>query len=207
MSASTPTPAWPLPSLLTSLARAGWGELDGRTHAGLRTVLRGLEARLPHRSAVGLVTEAQLADVTGLSVRWVRRCLAALERAGLIEWHRGGIVAGRPRPSLVRVIKRRLVELIASARPELAARLAARAERTAKRLAQLPAYVSGRRRTSRHAELGSALPLRGGSLPLVAGGSDDVGAAECRHGEPRGARYCALCRYAARSDARRVPAR
>jgi hypothetical protein len=199
VSAALPTAGWPLPSLLGSLARAGWGELNGRANAGLRTVLRGLEVRLPRAAAAGLVTEAQLADSTGLSIRWVRRCLGALERLGLIEWHRGGISAGKARPSLIKVCKRSLVALIGRARPELAERLAQRAEATAARIARLPAFLPGQRhnRRSRHAEVSSALsPLRGGTAtgpgPAVAGPS-----AECRHGEPRGERYCALCRYAA----------
>lgn len=197
MSASLPTAGWPLPSLLGSLARAGWGELDGRANAGLRTVLHGLEVRLPRASASGLVTEAQLADATGLSLRWVRRCLGVLERLGVIEWHRGGISAGKPRPSLIKVSKRVLVELIARARPEILERLARRAEATAARLAQLPAFLPGQRRNRRsgHAELSAALSPYGEERRRAPGPAEAGPRVECAHGEPRGARYCALCRH------------
>ena len=167
---STPTAYWPLPSLLRSLARAGWGTLAAPEHRGLRGLLRGLSDVIDDRSAVGETTAPQLADVTGYSDRWVRDRLTELERIGLVEWHRGGIVGGKPQPSVVKVIKARLVELIHKARPDLVAKVRARAVETTKRLAALPPFISGRqhgprghKRRSDHAEVATTPhPQRGG---------------------------------------------
>lgn len=146
-----------LPSLLTSLQRAGWGPLAGRDLAGVRAVLVGLTARLPHKSAQGMVTEYQIADAAGKSLRWTRRCLHVLEDLGVIEdWRRGGVVAGEPQPSWLRVSKRRLVELVQSARPAIEAVLAVRRAATAARLAGI-AYLPGRNRRSAHAALSARL--------------------------------------------------
>lgn len=199
-----PTAYWPMTSLLRSLARAGWGDLDGAKARGQRNVLRALADQLPDGSAEGLTTAHQLADASGYSVRWVEQCLRELEARGLIVWHRGGVHYRKPRPSLIRVVKARLVDLILSARPELAARVAARAERTTARLAKLArAFVRVKpgkyRRVS--PELAAAPShLKGGTgarraplnlLPLVG----DTQTTPCDHGEPRGQRYCALCRH------------
>jgi len=162
---STPTAYWPLPSLLRSLARAGWGTLAAPEHRGLRGLLRGLSDVIDDRSAVGETTAPQLADVTGYSDRWVRDRLTELERIGLVEWHRGGIVGGKPQPSVVKVIKARLVELIHAARPELVERVRARAVVTTERLAKLSPFLPTRkhRRRSGHTEVASAPhPQRGG---------------------------------------------
>lgn len=163
-----PTAHWPLPSLLRSLARAGWGELDGATHRGLRNVLRALSDQLPDGSATGMTTAPQLADASGYSVRWVEQCLRALERLGLIEWHRGGVSNRQARPSVIRVVKARLVALILAARPELAARVAARAKATARRLAALPREHYQARRSARIPSPEVAAgphPPRGGTTP------------------------------------------
>lgn len=156
--------------LVGSLARAGWGELGGREWQGVRSVLRALVDLLPYRSGAGLVTAAQVAEAAGLSPRWVRRCMCVLEDAGVITWHRGGVVAGRPQPSVVRVSKRAVVALIEAARPLREARDAARRTATLARLRELrTGYVRARggyRRRSAHAELSTTLPpLRGGDGP------------------------------------------
>lgn len=129
-----PTAAWPTDSLATSLSRAGWGDLSGRSMQGIRSTLRALIDLLPHRSGEGLATAPQVADAAGLSLRWTRRCLHMLEDAGIISWTRGGVVAGKPTPGVFRVRKRVLVALIGGARPMLAAVQRARAEQTALRL-------------------------------------------------------------------------
>jgi DNA-binding FadR family transcriptional regulator len=83
----------PTRDILTSLARAGWGEISGSEHKGTRAMLRALVDLLPYGSGEGLVTAPQLADVSGYSERWVRSRLSELEALGLILWRRGGVVA------------------------------------------------------------------------------------------------------------------
>lgn len=131
---SAVTAAWPLPRLVSALARAGWHVLDGRQGGGYRAVLRGLCDLLPHGSASGLITAAQLADAAGLSERWTRAMLTNLETAGVITWTRGTIIAGRPMPGAIRVNKAMLADLVRAARPAHDAELARRAAATSARI-------------------------------------------------------------------------
>lgn len=169
MSSTTPSAYWPTPALIRSLSRAGWGPLgEGRKYQAVRSVLRALSDRLPDGSAQGAVTAYQISESTGgLSERWTRRCLIVLEELGIIEWTRGGIIAGAPAPSFIRIIKSALVELINGARPEADARAVERRRATYRRLATLnqratifkPVKSSG----SLHAELSANLrPPYGG---------------------------------------------
>lgn len=183
-----------LPSLLTSLQHAGWGPLAERDLQGVRAVLVGLVGKLPHKSGQGLVTVAQIADATGgYSTKWVARCLHVLEDLGLIEWRRGGVVAGAPQPSWIRLSKQALVDLIERSRPMLQAVLAARRAITDARLAGI-SYLKGRSRRSAQVELSEHLhPLTGEvstSLPREALPHGEP----CGHGEPRGPEKCPLCR-------------
>lgn len=158
MSAATLTAYRPTDSLMTSLSRAGWGDLSGRHMQGIRSTLRALVDLLPHRSGQGLATAPQIADAAGLSERWVRRCLGLLEDAEVITWTRGGVIDGKPAPSYFRISKRVLVALIGGARPMLAAVQRARATKTAARLAGLR-YVKSRgprNRGSAHAALSAS---------------------------------------------------
>lgn len=155
----------PVPALLTSLKRAGWGELSGAEWQGVRTTLDGLAAQLPHGSGQGFTTAHQVATSGGLSVRWTRRCLQFLEDLGVIVWHRGGIASGQPSPSFIRIVKTRLIDLIHAARPMREAKDAEHRTSTLARIRELRTlYVRSRR--SDHAEL-SASPhtLRGGATP------------------------------------------
>lgn len=167
---STPTARNETRVLVGSLARAGWGELGGREWQGVRSVLRAIVDLLPYRSGEGLVTASQVAEAAGLSDRWVRRCMHVLEDAGVIAWHRGGVIDGRPQPSIVRVSKRAVVALIEAARPLREARDTVRRAATLARLRELrTGYVRARaryRRRSSHAELtASPRPYRGGDTP------------------------------------------
>lgn len=191
---STLTAHRALPSLLTSLQHAGWGPLAERDLQGVRAVFVGLIGKLPHRSGQGLLTVAQIADATGgYSTKWVGRCLHVLEDLGLIEWRRGGVIAGQPQPSWIRLRKEALVELIERSRPMLAAVLAARQAMTSARLAGI-SYLKGRNRRSAHVELSGHLhPLTGEvstSPPVEASPRGEP----CGHGEPRGPQMCPLCR-------------
>jgi len=157
---SAPTAYAPLPSLLLSLRRAGWGDLTGREWQGLRSTLDGLASLLPHGSGQGWATAEQVATSAGLSSRWVRTRLAQLEAMGVIEWRRGGIVAGKPAPSWFRIAKAVLVELIRAARPMKDVKDAARRVATHARIAAARALrrPEQRSRRSAHAELNGSLP-------------------------------------------------
>lgn len=150
MSAALPSPYAPLPSLVTSLKRAGWGDLAGREWGGVRATLDALVARLPHRAGEGLVTVQQIADSAGMSRRWAARCLEVLESLGVIRWQRGGAVEGTPQPSFIRVVKREIIRLIELARPRQDALDAERRTQTRERIANLR-YAFGWHREGRRA--------------------------------------------------------
>jgi len=164
---STPTAHRETRSLVTSLARAGWGELGGASMQGCRSVLVALVNSLPWQAGAGLVTVSQVADRAGLSERWVRTRMHLLEDLGVIEWTRGAVVDGRPTPSWVRIVKTMLVQLIELARPALDAITAGRRAATLARIQGLKRlYVRPRKRNPLpvHAELSTyPHPLTGES--------------------------------------------
>ena len=166
---STPTAHRETRSLVQSLANAGWGPLAGGRMQGVRSTLHALVASLPYKAGSGLVTTNQVADRAGLSPRWTRDCMQLLEALGIIQWRRGGIEAGRPLPSHVRIVKTALVELIQLARPALDTLNAARRLATAHRIAGIiRVYRRPKRRPtlSTHVELDADLrPLTGESPP------------------------------------------
>lgn len=188
----------PTRDIMTSLARAGWGDLAGGEHKGTRA--QGHKGHAPrlvdlltYGSGEGLVTAPQLADASGYSERWVRSRLVELERRGLILWRRGGVVAGRCVPSHVRIVKGAVLALISAARSIEDAAVEARRAVTQRRVEGLGRFVLGRRRrSSLRKSLHASSPSRG-RFPTTprASASADV---ECSHGEPRGERYCSLCR-------------
>lgn len=176
MSAPLARAGWKLPALVDALARAGWGVLAGRQGGAVRSILRALAQSLPAGSASGLITANQLADMSGNCSRWTRSSLVVLERAGIITWTRGGIIDGRPAPSLIRVSKRAIASLVNHARRQHEGTLRGRAASFARRLAdeldhrtlirRQPATKQPPRRQRRnsplHAELSAThLPLRG----------------------------------------------
>lgn len=197
---SAPTAYAPLPSLLLSLRRAGWGDLTGREWQGLRSTLDGLASLLPHGSGEGWATAEQVATSAGLSSRWVRTRLAQLEAMGVIEWRRGGIVAGKPAPSWFRIAKRVLVELIRAARPLKTAKDAARRTATNARIAAARALRRPQRQTRRsvHAELSASLPTPSGedsrptSSPVVLRTAGAYITQTCEHDGEVG--RCPMCR-------------
>lgn len=181
----------PTRDILTSLARAGWGDLAGSEHKGTRAMLRALVDLLPYGSGEGLVTAPQIADASGYSERWVRSRLVELERLGLILWRRGGVVAGRCIPSHVRIVKGAVLALIGVARSVKDAVLSARRALTGRRVEHLR-FVMGRRRSLIRNSVQASSPSRGSLRTLPRGGASP--AVECSHGEPRGETYCPLCR-------------
>lgn len=188
---STLTAHAPTRDILTSLVRAGWGDLAGSQHKGTRAMLRALVDLLPYGSGEGLVTAPQIADASGYSERWVRSRLVELERLGLILWRRGGVVAGKCVPSHVRIVKGAVLALIGVARSVKDAALSARRAVTRKRVEHLR-FVMGRRRRPAFRNWMQAFSPSRGSLPTTARGG--APAVECSHGEPRGETYCPLCR-------------
>ena len=155
----------PVPALLTSLQRAGWGDLAGREWQGVRTTLHALAAQLPHKAGQGWTTAHQVAEAAGLSERWVRRCLALLEDLGVIDWHRGGVVDGTPQPSFVRIVKRVLVDLVRAARPMREAADRAYRAATNARIAHLRNVRGQRSRRSAHAALSASPSTPTGEVP------------------------------------------
>lgn len=153
----------PLGVLVKHLARAGWGDLAGADMRGVRAAVRALADVLPAGIASGRITAPQLASTAGYSERWMRSRLQLLEDAGVVTWTRGGVIAGRPVPSLIRVHKRVLLDLITTARRLRDAMLARR--RAAQRI-RLEGIVNtmrrkaipGKRAGQPHAEVSTALP-------------------------------------------------
>ena len=134
----TVTAAWSLDRLVTSLARAGWGEvLDGACNAGLQRVLHALADLLPWEAGEGRLTRAQVADAASMSARWAGHCLRRLEDLGVIVWHRGWLDRGRPRAGWIRVEKSRLAELVRDARGHLDERREQRRAATRDRVGKL----------------------------------------------------------------------
>ena len=170
-----PVAGWSAPSLVTSLANSGWGELHGRAMQGVRSTLQALVNALPFGSAAGKATVADIAERAGLSLKWTARCMALLEDLGVIEWTRGGITiesASRRygTPGWIKVVKRRLVDLIIAARPLNDARQAEHRAATLARIAEIKTKYTRTRiknqrsRRSDHVELsGHPTPLRGGT--------------------------------------------
>lgn len=168
----SPTAYWGTLPLIRSLSVSGWGALSGRRYQGLRSTLQALAHCLPSKSGEGMATAYQIADAAGLSDRTVRTRLAELEDLGIITWTRGGVIDGRPRPGFFRIVKRKLVALIADAKAALHDKLAKRRDDTAARLSCLRQRAVFKRRNTRksassHAETTSSplTPNGGGPSP------------------------------------------
>lgn len=98
-----------LTSLTRSHAQKGWGGFD----RCMVYAMSGLAYCLPSGSAEGRTTAYQIAMASQITDRWAREGLKRLEKAGLIEWKRGGIGPdGLPRPSWIRVDKKAYLALI-----------------------------------------------------------------------------------------------
>ena len=117
-----PSANQPLADLVSSLARAGWGVMDGREWRPVRSLLEALArmmARDAHSDRKGTITTTvrQLMTQSGYKDRQTRKALHWMEDMGLIVWWRGGVVDGKPQPGVLRVVKTKLVEWINLARP------------------------------------------------------------------------------------------
>lgn len=146
-------------ALVTALDRAGWGDIAGHDFRGVRGTLFALCRVVENKSGQGKATAWQIAERAGYSERWTRRCLAVLEELQLIEWHRGGVVEGKPVPSWFRVSKRALLLLVAAARKVATERRSAQEQATRGRISKyrLTRTRGHQTRRSDHAELRTAL--------------------------------------------------
>lgn len=190
MSTTKVSTRWKTWQLVDKLARLGWGPLDGREWKGLRAVLRAVAVRVDYRTGVGRATVEQIAAAACYGQRWTRQALTDLEDLGLIEWVRGGVQYGKPVPSLIRLSKAALVELIAQAEPMRAAKVAADAVATRARLARIHTIrmVKGKRKTTTAQARAAVVRKTGGAESrgsLHAAVSADPSS---RRGDPKGSR-------------------
>lgn len=154
--------------LVHALARAEWGALDGAQNRAARVILETLarmqwNARSDRRGTI-TTTAQQIANAASYSKRWTSYTLTILEDFGLIEWHRGCVVEGRPSPSVIRIVKTRIVELIRAARARHDEAERRRQETTRQRLAllRLRNLRPFKRARRAHVEVTTSLPpLRG----------------------------------------------
>lgn len=179
---STPTAAWSLPVLVRTLERRGWGDdLGSRSHSGARKVLHALVSLLPHESAEGQLTVAQVALRARLTARWTSKCLRDLEALGIITWRRGWLDHGQPRAGWIRVAKSALASLVRTLHGWLDTAHDRIRSATRDRLAHLGSVtIRKHHRLSQRPELSSPLPapsgrtLRGSpaqpALPTLPGG-------------------------------------
>ncbi|WP_195839937.1 hypothetical protein [Cutibacterium porci] len=196
---STPTAVWDTPALMTSLSRAGWGDLDGPRMAGVRRVLQAIVDLTDHRSGEGTITRAQVADTAGgMSLRWTSRCLHVLHDLGLIVWVPGWLDRGRPRPGTVRICKRALSALIRAARGRLESRRSRRAAETRTRIASTltwttqapkswlrrhnPLSVRGELSSTLTPYRGMSTPTGGGHIPTATTTPEEATMTKCVHG-------------------------
>lgn len=150
--------------LVNALARAEWGALDGAHNRAARVILETLARMQWHarsdRKGTITTTAQQIANAAAYSKRWTSYTLTILEDFGLIEWHRGCVVEGRPTPSIIRIVKTRLVELIRAARARHDEAERRRQETTRQRLAllRLRNLRPFKRRPIVHVEATTSLP-------------------------------------------------
>ena len=102
--------------ILTALSHIGWGPMRGHEFGCSRAILEALSlmmhaAKADYTASID-TTRLQIAKRASCDPRTVTRCMAWMEDAGVVEWHRGGIVNGAPRAGVVRVVKRTLVEWV-----------------------------------------------------------------------------------------------
>nr|DAN78484.1 MAG TPA: hypothetical protein [Bacteriophage sp.] len=102
---------WTCYQLIAALAHRGWGPLREGI-PGLVHILQAISHTVDPYTGTGYTTAPQLADAAYKSERWARHCINQLDALGVIEWYPGGIKAGRPAPSFVKIVKSVLVDLI-----------------------------------------------------------------------------------------------
>lgn len=160
---------------MRELQRLGWGDYTGRLYGAARAMLAGLSAshQFNTLTASGRVTVVQLARMAGVTPRHATSVVQLLEDDGLIEWDAGGLdEQGGPIVSFLKINKRALVELLATARAardEQDRQLRAAFRLRALKIRSFAALAGARRqrrkierlRRSLGTEMSSALPLQG----------------------------------------------
>ena len=142
--------------LVQSMARAGWGELDGHEWQGVRSTLTAVVARIKGKRGYCKTTVWQVSQSAGLSTRWTARCLRILEGLGIITWNRGVLRDGTPTAGFIQVNKPVLLRFVREAWAKGAAAWQARRAETRARLADLKRREQHNRR-SRRVELSTPL--------------------------------------------------
>ena len=145
-----------LPKILRAWAYAGYPGFNDQSTRAVRVILHALTHILPHRSAQGVTTVQQIADVCGYSLKWTRRTMLGMEAAGLISYRPGGVVAGVPAPGFLRVNKSALLAATKAARAAWNDHLEARRQQTRARVAHLK-NTRPRPRGTGHMELKTRL--------------------------------------------------
>jgi len=147
---------------MVKLASAGWGELAGWELRGLRHILQGLINCLDFRSGRGFSTIGEIATKASYSQRWTAHCLNELEELGIIDWRRGGVIAGKTQKSWFQINKTFLANLIRAARKTHSAVVAEYRRQTLERIHALKNKRLLRPRRSNHVALRTSIsPLKG----------------------------------------------
>ena len=159
--------------LVQSMARAGWGELDGHEWQGVRSTLTAVVTRIKGKRGYCKATVWQVSQSAGLSTRWTARCLRILEGLGIITWNRGVLQDGTPTAGFIQVNKPVLLRFVREAWAKGAAAWQARRAETRARLADLKKRESHKRR-SRRVELSTPLNNNLARRAFGAGGAPNI---------------------------------
>lgn len=150
--------------IMGALARVNWGPLQGRAWAYRRMLLETLtlmmrEQRADYAAEI-ITTAPQVATRMGCHEKTVRNCLHDLEDLGLVEYQRGGIWDGKPMPSVIKIIKKKLVSWVMAWRPKNDERMRRLRLETLARLAGLKkARIRPCERPGAHAEPNASLSI------------------------------------------------
>lgn len=148
--------------IMNALARVNWGPLRGRAWAYRRMLLETLTLMMREQKAdyaAEIITSApQIATRMGCHEKTVRNCLHDLEDLGLVTYQRGGIWDGKPMPSVIKIVKKKIVSWVLAWRPKNDERLRRLRLETLARIASLKkARIRPCQRPGAHAELKSSL--------------------------------------------------
>lgn len=163
----------PAAVMVQSMARAGWGELDGHEWQGVRSTLTAVVFRIKGKRGYCKTTVWQVSQSAGLSTRWTARCLRILEGLGIITWNRGVLQDGTPTAGFIQVNKPVLLRFVREAWAKGAAAWQARRAETRARLADLKKREQHNRR-SRRVELSTPLNNNLARRAFGAGGAPNI---------------------------------
>lgn len=189
----------PAAVIVQSMARAGWGELDGHEWQGVRSTLTAVVVRIKGKRGYCKTTVWQVSQSAGLSTRWTARCLRILEGLGIITWNRGVLQDGTPTAGFIQVNKPVLLRFVREAWAKGAAAWQARRAETRARLADLKKREQHNRR-SRRVELSTPLnnnlarrAFGAGGAPNIEPSTEPPAWATGKEEEPMNENECLLC--------------